>query len=80
MEIATETKKDPVADSPSDEIKPYTVLVANKDGEITEVHREVDLDSADTKSEILKIEHVKRRECVWIMVCPRHREDEFLND
>lgn len=63
---------------PSDEPKPYTVLVSNKDGVVTEVHREIDLDTADTKSEILKMEHIKRRECVWIMVCPRDKEEEFL--
>lgn len=60
--------------------KPYTVLVADDNGSIIEIHREADLDNADTKSEIVKMEFIKKRELVWIMVCPRSMEGQFLDE
>lgn len=63
-----------------DMVKPYTVLVANDEGQIIEIHREADLDNADTKSEIVKMEFIKKRELVWIMVCPRSMEGQFLDE
>lgn len=60
--------------------KPYTVLVADDNGNIIEIHREADLMDADTKSEIVKMEFVKKRELVWIMVCPRSMEGQFLDE
>lgn len=73
------TKTTAAAECPSDAPKPYTVLVANEDGVITEIHREADLDSADTRSEMLKMEKLKLRECMWIMVLPRDAEDRFID-